>query len=139
MKTYTIHEEIYMPRVMELINDMIRRGLKGGPVVVELKREKRSLDQNSKLWPMLQDISSQVKWHDEVLSREDWKDIFTASLKRQRAVAGIDGGFVVLGTRTSQMTKEEFSDLIELIYAFGSERDVKWSEPVIKSYERYLA
>ena len=28
------------------------------------------------------------------------------------------------------MGKREFAQLIELIYAFGAERDVRWSEPV---------
>jgi hypothetical protein len=44
-------------------------------------------------------------------------------------VPGIDPGtFVPLGMRTSQMTKEEISDLLELIYAFGAERGVKFRE-----------
>jgi hypothetical protein len=31
-----------------------------------------------------------------------------------------------VGQRTSQMNKREFSELIELIYAFGAERRVKF-------------
>ena len=36
-------------------------------------------------------------------------------------VPGMEGGFVVLGSKTSHMSKRELSDLIELIYAFGAE------------------
>jgi ABC-type branched-subunit amino acid transport system ATPase component len=35
---------------------------------------------------------------------------------------------VFLGEPTSGMSKEEISDLIELIYHFGSERGVEWTE-----------
>ena len=41
---------------------------------------------------------------------------------------GIEGGFVVLGLSTSNMTKQEMNDLQELISAFGAEHNVTWSE-----------
>lgn len=100
---------------------------------VKIEPPTRSLDQNAKLWPMLADVSRQVMWPVDgamvKLPEEDWKDIFTAALrKHQRMAKGIDGGLVMLGSRTSRMLKSEFSDLIELIYAFGAERGVVWSE-----------
>lgn len=102
--------------------------------VVDIGPAKRTLDQNSKLWPMLTDVARQVQWpvdgELQFLIEDDWKDIFTAALKKhQRVAKGIDGGAVMLGGRTSKMKKPEFSDLIELIYAFGSEKGVQWSEP----------
>ena len=116
---------------------LIRKGLAAGPVLLSLGRPRRTLDQNAKMWPMLTDIARQVEWHGLKLSPEDWKDILTAALRKQRAVPGIDGGFVVLGMRTSKMGKELFSDLIELMYAFGAEQGVEWSEKAKKTYERY--
>lgn len=97
--------------------------------VMRLSEPTRSLEQNSLLWPLLTDVAQQVEWYGNKLSPDDWKDMFTASLRKCRAVPGIDGGFVVLGLRTSKMGKREFSDLIELIRAFGSERGVEWSDP----------
>lgn len=92
---------------------------------VEFKASKRSLAQNDKLWACLTDISEQVVWYGQKLSPDDWKDIFTASLRRARVVPGIDAGtFVPLGMRTSDLSKEEFSDLIELMNAFAAERGV---------------
>jgi hypothetical protein len=99
---------------------------------VEVKEATRNLEQNALLWALLNDISEQVEWHGQWLSPEDWKHVFSASLKKQRAVQGIDGGFVVLGQSTSRMGKKEFSDLLELIQAFAIERDVKFSG---ESYE----
>jgi hypothetical protein len=96
---------------------------------VEFRAPRRSLDQNALMWSLLQQISKGVDWYGQKLSSEDWKDVLTASLRRTRVVPGIDAGtFVPLGMRTSQMTKEEISDLLELIYAFGAERGVKFRE-----------
>lgn len=98
--------------------------------IVKVSEPTRSLDQNAKLWPMLTDVSDQVEWYGTKLTEWEWKDVFSAALKKSKVVPGLDGGFVVLGQRTSTMTKGEFSDLIALISAFGDEHGVKWSEPV---------
>lgn len=103
--------------------------------IVTIKEPTRTLDQNAKLWPMLQDVSRQVVWYGQKLTEEEWKDVFSAALKQQKAVPGIEGGFVVCGQSTSKLTKREFADLIEIIYAFGANQTpaVQWSEPKDKS------
>lgn len=103
--------------------------------VCEIKPRTRSLDQNAKMWAMLADLSRQVEWYGNKLTTEEWKDVLTAALKKQKAVPGIDGGFVVIGARTRNMTIREMSELVELMYAFGAEQDVKWSEPPAQGYE----
>lgn len=87
----------------------------------------RSLEQNALLWPLLTDVASQVDWYGQKLTEWDWKDVFTAALKKAKVVPGLDGGFVVCGLSSSRMGKEEFSELIDLIKAFGAEHNVKWS------------
>ena len=94
-----------------------------------VKEDRRTIDQNSLMWALLSDISSQIEWHGERLSKSDWKWIFTAALRKQRMIPGIDGGMVFLGEPTSKMSKKDISDLIELIFHFGSERGVEWTEP----------
>ena len=89
----------------------------------------RSLDQNSKMWAMLTDISRQVEWYGEKLSPENWKDMITAALNRQKVVPGIEGGFVALGSRTSKMSIREMIDVIDFAYAFGADKDIKWTDP----------
>lgn len=108
--------------------EMIQRAIVAGPVVIRLGRPKRSLDQNAKMWAMLADVSKQVEWYGQKLSSNDWKNMFTASLKKQRSVPGIDGGVVILGQSTSRMKKQDMSDLLELMSAFGAEHDVKWRD-----------
>lgn len=105
--------------------------------VCEIKESTRTLSQNCKLWPMLQDISRQVCWHGYWMTKEEWKDFFTASIKKLRIVPNMDGtGFIAVGCSSSAMGKRMFSDMIELIYAFGAERDVVWSEPGIYKPDR---
>lgn len=101
----------------------------GRRMVLELRPEKRSDPQNRRMWVMLADISAQVDWYGQKLSAEDWKHVLSASLKKQRAVQGLDGGFVVLGLSTSKMTRAEMSELQDLMEAFGAERGVKFSAP----------
>lgn len=96
---------------------------------VEFRAPRRSNDQNSLMWSLLTQVSKKVVWYGEKLSPDDWKDIFTASLRKSRVVPGIDADTKVpLGMRTSQMSKQEIGDLVELIYAFGAEHDVKFRE-----------
>ena len=90
---------------------------------VTVAEPSRNLEQNAKLWALLSEVSEQVVWHGRKLTPEDWKHIFTASLKRMDVVPNLEGtGFVALGLSTSQMSKREFSDLIELVQAFAAER-----------------
>lgn len=106
----------------------IKAALLGGTRLhVEVREEKRSDPQNRRLWAMLTEVSEQVDWHGQKLTPEEWKAVFSAALHRQKVVPGIDGGFVVLGQRTSKMTKAEMSELQELIAAFGSERGVAFA------------
>lgn len=90
---------------------------------------------------MLTDVSRQVDWpvdgQMQKLDEWEWKTIFTAALKKeQRIAAGIGGGFVMLGSRTSKMSIAEMSDLIDLMFAFGAERHVVWTDPEVVSLMR---
>jgi hypothetical protein len=107
----------------------------GHKLELTVKREKRSLDQNALLWSCLSDLAKQVEWYGQKLTKEEYKDLLTAGLKKQRAIPGIDGGFVVLGTSTSKMTKQEMTDLITLAHAFGDEREVKWSPTSVGNFD----
>ena len=93
---------------------------------VEFKTSKRSIPQNARLHAMLGEIAVAVKWHGLKLSVDDWKLIFMDGLKRElRLVPNLDGtGFVNLGRSTSKLTKEECTDLIELVAAFGANHGV---------------
>lgn len=96
---------------------------------VEVKAPRRTVDQNNLLWSLLTQIAVQVVWYGTRLSAEDWKDVLTASFRKARVVPGIDEGtYVPLGLRTSDMSKEEMTELIELAFAFGAQQGVEFRE-----------
>lgn len=98
-------------------------------MLVEFREAKRTLDQNAKLWPMLTDISTQLSWHGQKYPPEDWKDFLMHQLRGGRWMPAENGGMVPIGFRTSELSKAEFAELIEVLYAFGARNGVQWSEP----------
>jgi hypothetical protein len=131
-----------------LINDDIKRNViahinslpvdRRSPVVVEAREETRTDKQNRLMWPLLKDLSDQVVWYGEKLTREEWKDLITVLVnqtndQQQKSAPGIGGGRVYFGVRTSKSSKRYMVDVIEAIYWFGTEKGVKFSE---KSQQR---
>lgn len=98
---------------------------------VEFKQTKRSIPQNDRMWAMLTDVARQLPWHGQKLSPDDWKLIFLDALKGEvRSVPNIDGtGFVSL-RRSSDLSKDEMSNMIELIASFGVGHGVKFGDEV---------
>ncbi len=125
-----------MRRTFRLVHKQARQraleALQDAPdgYVVTIHEPTRNLEQNAALWAALSDISKQVEWYGQRLTPEEWKDVFTASLKRQKVVPGLDGGFVVCGLSTSKMGKSEFSQLLDLAYSFGAEKEVKFHDAI---------
>lgn len=126
MQKLTLNSDIIRQRAIEMI-----RYAPAGSLVTIREGEARSLDANAKMWPMLHDVATQIDYHGSKLTEEDWKDIFSSSLAGElRMVPTLDNQrIVLLGLRTSKMSKRRFSELIELIYSYGSQRGVVWSEP----------
>ena len=92
----------------------------------DLKEAKRSTDQNALMWASLTEIARQLPWHGVKLSADDWKLVFLDALKSEmRLVPNIAGnGFINLGRSSSDLSKAEMSDLLELIFAFAAEHGV---------------
>lgn len=89
----------------------------------------RSLEANAAMWPILEAFSEQLVWpvngRMEKLTSEEWKDLLSAAFRKEQRVAqGLDGGFVMLGQRTSKFTKREFSEWLEFLHATAADRGV---------------
>ena len=102
---------------------------------VELRGPVRSLPQNDRLWASLTDVARQVEWRDLLgrprrLTPEQWKLFFLDMLNEESVlVPRADGvGVVNIGRSSSKLSKVEFSGLLDLIYAFGAERGVKFHD-----------
>jgi hypothetical protein len=99
---------------------------------VEFKNSKRTLPQNDRMWAMLTDIARQLDWHGQKLTPDDWKILFLDALNREtRIVPNINGdGFVSIGRSSSDLSKDEMSELIDLIAAFGANHGVTFQDDV---------
>lgn len=94
----------------------------------------RNLSQNAAQWPILEAFAEQLQWpvngKMERLTAEEFKDILTAAFKREtvRVAMGLDGGMVMLGARTSAMSKREFSEWLDFLNATAAARGVELEE-----------
>jgi NinB protein len=104
---------------------------------VLIKEPSRTLEQNAAQWPYLEGFSTQLQWPVNgqlcYLTALEWKDILTAAFRKEtspRLAMGLDGGVVMLGSRTSQFGKREFSEWLEFLKAVAAMRNVT---PVYKT------
>lgn len=91
----------------------------------------RNLEQNAAQWPILQAFADQLRWPVNgsmvSMSAEEWKDVLSAAFRREtvRVAMGLDGGMVMLGMRTRDMGKREFSEWLDFLHATAAARGVK--------------
>lgn len=81
-------------KVFKLVNEKVKDNLisfirflptdSKNPLVVCIQEMTRTLEQNARMWATLTDISKQVEWHGLKLTNEEWKHVFTATLKGQK-------------------------------------------------------
>jgi hypothetical protein len=83
---------------------------------------------------MLQDIQRQVP-EMATYSAEDMKLRFLNALGvEMRFLPALEGaGSFPVGLRSSTLTVEQFSALIELLYKYGAEKRVVWTDPETQS------
>jgi hypothetical protein len=98
--------------------------------VVTVAEATRTLDQNAKLWAMIQDCQRQIP-DMRAMDAEDIKLRFMDALGvEMRYLPKLEGpGYFPVGHRSSKLSKSQFSALVELIYATGALHGVRWSEP----------
>lgn len=98
---------------------------------VTVSEPTRSLDQNAAMWQILQAFADQLQWpvNGEMvwMTPDEWKDVLSAAYKREsvRVAMGMDGGMVMLGSRTSKFGVREMSDFLEFLHATAAARDVR--------------
>lgn len=97
---------------------------------IHFSTAKRTIGQNTRLFGTLTSVSEQVLLQGEKLTPEEWKDWFSAHLKLQRLVPNMDkNGFIALGVKTSELSREQFDNLQEMVYEFGARMGVTFKEP----------
>jgi hypothetical protein len=119
-----------------LVNDQVRAraiaAVQAAPDghIVDIKPPTRSLEQNSAQWPILEAFADQLEWpvngRQTRLTADEFKDILTAAFNNEtvRLAAGLNGGVVMLGLRTSKMGKARFSEWLDFLHATAADRGV---------------
>ena len=98
-------------------------------VIVQPETKKRTSLLNSKMWAVLAQLEP-IDWHGFSLSRYEWKDMLTGSLKALKSVPNMEGnGFVVCGQSTRDMPSKDIWDIIEAAYALGTSKGIRFIEP----------
>jgi len=96
---------------------------------LEFKDPRRSLPQNDRLWLMLSKIAK-MEWRGERYTESEWKDFFMSAYRGEKWMPDEDGRMVVIGRSTSDLSKQEFGELLELIEAFCARQNINlpWVE-----------
>lgn len=121
-----------MPGGRERALEAVRTAQDGFAVTVA--EPTRNLEQNAAQWPILQAFAEQLQWPVNGamvhMSPEEWKDILTAAFRREsvRVAQGLDGGMVMLGARTREFSKREFSEWLDFLHATAAARGVNLVE-----------
>lgn len=98
---------------------------------IEFKAPKRSLPQNDRMWAMLTDVAAHMKRQGKDYTTDQWKAIFMhACGKEVSFLPSLDGKtFIPWGSSSSDLSKQEMTDLIEYIHAWGAENSVSFNDP----------
>ena len=113
--------------------DLINRAPWG--FVVTIKEPTRNTSQNAKMWACLTEISQARPEGYAPGSPEQWKSRFMNALGHEvQTDIGIDGQAYIIGLRSSQLTKSEFAQLIELIISFAAQENIVLHDPPVADY-----
>lgn len=112
--------------------DMAAKWAQGVPLgsKIVFHGPQRSIPQNDALHAALGDIARQRDYHGVKLPVSEWKLLFLDALDAEiRMLPSLDGKrFVSVGKSTSALSKEEFSGLLSIVYAWGNENEIIWSD-----------
>lgn len=97
---------------------------------VSLARPKRSLTQNDKMWAMLTELAEQKPVHCGVpMDPVKWKAVMMQALGAEMVMMPtLDGqNWFPMDHRSSELSRDEMSDLIEYMEAWGAQNDITFS------------
>ena len=127
--------------VLAAVHEKVQHAIRGGDVLIEVKRPSRNADQNAKIHAMITDISKTVSLRGESFGCEAWKailvDEFDKEMQQQgtplrhpgRTVPSLDHRrAVTIRASTAKMTKAEGSQFIEFLYQQGAELGAQFNE-----------
>ena len=113
------------PKVLTALNA-------GKPLVLEIKAAEKSREQEEKYHAMIGEIARQASHAGAKWSPDDWKRLLVdqfckdGGIKTGVVVPNLSGdGIVQLGFQTRKFSKEQASEFVEWLYAWGAERGIE--------------
>ena len=84
---------------------------------IEFKATKRTGAQNDLMWALLTEVATQIKHADRKYSADQWKILFLHAIGREvQFIPALDNStFIPWGQSSSDLSKEEMTNLIEFI------------------------
>ena len=104
-----------------------------GPLVLELRKETRTTQQNRLLHALFADVSRQAQWLGKTLPSEQWKLLFVsghavATGQGAEVAPGLEGEFLNLRESTARMGKARMASLLEYVMAWCALHGVELCE-----------
>jgi hypothetical protein len=96
-------------------------------MVLEIRKPKRSLEQNRYYWAILSDISEQVvpgKDYEPSI----WHEYLRALFLPERMIELPDGSVKMIEASTAELRKDEFTQYLEKVIKWALEHEVTFSE-----------
>ena len=111
----------------QLVSAFQYAGQQAFPFLVEIRDPTRTDEQNRMMWPILKAFAEQAEISGRKLTDHQWKSVFLQALGHpQDMLPTLDGStWFSAGLRSSRLTKQEFSQLIDLMQAEAADRGVK--------------
>ena len=109
----------------QLAVDLVLKAENG--MILELRKPKRSLEQNRLYWAILSDISEQVVL-GKAYEPSVWHEYLRSLLLPERIIELPDGSIKMVDPSTAELRQDEFSEYVEKVIHWASQHEVKLSD-----------
>jgi hypothetical protein len=151
MKTIRIEKPKDLQFQMRVAWDSAKAAVQTAGIVVEIRRYKRSREQEKKFHAMLQDFAKQITFYGNKKHKlEIWKALFVEQFAKEKELLGeplrhqgqtitsLDGlRTITVRPSTTQFLVAEAADFIEYLYQQGAEMGVNFSDRALAAYNSY--
>lgn len=97
---------------------------------VTFAEKPHSSEQREKFHAMVREVAKSVEYYGKKRTEEAWKALFVAAYEKAEMLPGLDGETIVQIRRsTTTFGVKEYSDLIEIVYAYGAAHGVTFNDP----------
>lgn len=90
-------------------------------LVVEIREQSRTLDQNAKYWATIHDISDHIRIDGKQYLPQVWHTYFKERFLPSKIIELPYGHVTEVEPSTTDLTKEEFSEFVESVIQFYNE------------------